>query len=224
MPADVLGVFVKAPDPGAVKTRLAADIGAEQAAALYRRMGRALVAECVAPGRHRTIAWFSPASRVTAVLEWLEDCGHDGILCQSPGGLGERLAAAFERHFAEGARRVVVIGSDCPQVGVSLVRQAFRALEDADLVIGPALDGGSYLLGLNAPAPSLFHDIQWSTEVVYRQTMDQAGRLNLSMAVLPELRDLDTVADARALGLLPPDPHPPKGTLNATGPGHPRRT
>jgi len=221
MPADVLGVFVKAPDPGTVKTRLAADIGAVRAAALYRRIGRTLVAECVAPGRHRTVAWFAPASREAAVQEWLASCGLDGLRCQPGGGLDARLAAAFDHHFAEGARRVVVIGSDCPEVGASLVEQAFRALERDDLVIGPAMDGGYYLLGLNAPAPGLFQNIAWSTDAVYRQTMDHAARLGLSTAVLPRLRDVDTVEDARVLGLLPPDAHPPKGTPNGTGNGHP---
>jgi rSAM/selenodomain-associated transferase 1 len=223
MPADVLGVFVKAPDAGAVKTRLAADIGAEQAAALYRRMGRTLVTECVAPGRHRTFAWFAPASRVAAVLEWLEHCGLDGLRCQSGGGLGVRLTTAFDHHFREGARRVVVIGSDCPEVGVSLVERAFRALERHDLVIGPAMDGGYYLVGLKAPAPGLFQDIAWSTDAVYRQTLDHAARLGLSTAVLERLRDVDTVEDARALGLISPDAESQEESRHGTGNGHARR-
>jgi rSAM/selenodomain-associated transferase 1 len=208
----VLGVFVKAPVAGTVKTRLAAAIGDDRAASLYRRMGRTLVEECVAPDRYRTIAWFAPASGEGAVREWLADCHLDGMQTQPDGGLGVRIAEMFRHHFTEGARRVVVIGSDCPGVGASLLQRAFRELERADLVIGPAVDGGFYLLGLNAPAPGLFEGIAWSTDMVYRQMIDNAARLVLSTAILPELRDVDTVEDARALGLLPtkgtPDTRP----------------
>ena len=202
--ADVLGVFVKVPTPGHVKTRLAQSVGADHAAALYRFIGRQVVAQCVDPGGHRTAIWFAPSGGEAGTRAWLEWLGVDDFLSQPDGGLGVRLTATFDHHFAHGARRVVVIGSDCPDVGRELVHRAFAALEQDDLVVGPAVDGGFYLLGLNSPAPELFRDIEWSTDAVYRQTMTNAGRLGLSMAVLPELQDVDTVDDARALGLLPP--------------------
>jgi len=98
-----------------------------------------------------------------------------------------------------------------------LVEQAFRALERVDLAIGPARDGGFYLLGLRSPAPGLFRHIEWSTDVVFRQAMLNAARLGLSTQVLPELRDVDTVADARAVGLLPSP-----ATRNGRNHGHAR--
>lgn len=114
-----------------------------------------------------------------------------GIFVKAPqvGKVKTRLAAAYARHFAEGAARIVVIGSDCPRTGLPLVCQAFQALDHDDLVIGPA--------------PELFGHITWSTDAVFRQTMANADALGLRTAVLPELRDVDTVEDARALDLLP---------------------
>lgn len=205
-PAEVLGILVKAPSPGAVKTRLAREIGAEHATALYERLGRAVVRRSVWPRRHATAIWFSPAGAEAAVRSWLESPGVHGFRPQRSGGLGARLAAVFRWHFAEGAERVVVIGSDCPDVGRFLVRRAFRLLEQRELVIGPARDGGFYLLGLRHSAPGLFRRVVWSTDAVFARTMANAARLGLGAAVLPELRDVDTVEDALILGLL--ESHP----------------
>jgi hypothetical protein len=200
--ADALGVFVKAPEPGRVKTRLAADIGARRAAELYRRLGRTVVAQCVAPDSYPTFVWYTPAREGDAIRSWLADLDVAAYLRQRAGGLGRRLAATFRHHFAGGARRVIIIGSDCPEVGVPLIRRAFDALTTDDLVIGPAGDGGFYLLGLRAPAPGLFRRVRWSTDAVFGQVMANVKALGLSAAVLPSLRDVDTVADAQALGFM----------------------
>ncbi len=199
---DVLGVFVKAPVAGRVKTRLAADVGPRRAARLYRGMGREIVAGCVQPGAYRTLVWFSPPEAQRLVRTWLGGLGVSGFAPQREGGLGVRLSAALGRHLREGARRVVVIGSDCPDLDRGLITRAFAALDVCDVVIGPAGDGGFYLLGLRAPAASLFRGVAWSTEAVLDQTLANAGRLGLECSLLPKLRDVDTVADARALGLI----------------------
>jgi rSAM/selenodomain-associated transferase 1 len=203
MSAEMLGIFVKSPRAGLVKTRLAESIGAHDAAALYRSMGRQIVARCLDPGRHRTTIWLTPAEEEPNVRAWLLRLEVDEFRVQREAGLDVRLSAAFAHHFAEGATRVVVIGSDCPDVDTTLVRRAFDALRECDLVIGPARDGGYYLIGLRFPTPELFRRVTWSTDLVFRQTMLNAARLGLSATVLPELRDVDTVADARALDLLP---------------------
>jgi rSAM/selenodomain-associated transferase 1 len=200
--ADLLAVFVKAPEPGRVKTRLAHEIGAEEAAALYRRLGRAVVSQCTANDRHRTVVWFAPVEGGAAVRSWLNDLGVADFIAQRSGGLGQRLAGTFGRHFRAGARRVVVIGSDCPDVDRSVVQGAFAALEHSDLVLGPSEDGGFYLIGLAAPAPGLFRRVAWSTPAVFDQTARNAQRLGLSVSTLPVLRDIDTVADAQVLGWL----------------------
>lgn len=199
---DVLGVFVKAPVAGRVKTRLAAEVGARLAARLYRGIGRDIVAACVRPEAYRTVVWFSPPGAQRSVRTWLKGLQVSAFAPQREGGLGVRLSAAFRHPFREGARRVVVIGSDCPDVDRELVARALTALGDHDVVIGPANDGGFYLLGLRAPAAGLFRGVAWSTEAVLDQTLANAGRLGLEWGLLPTLRDVDTVADARALGLI----------------------
>ncbi len=199
---DVLGVFVKAPVAGRVKTRLAAEVGARRAARLYRGIGRDIVAACVLPEAHRTVVWFSPPGAQRSVRTWLQGLPVSAFAPQREGGLGVRLSAAFGHHFREGARRVVVIGSDCRDVDRELVARALTALGDHDVVIGPANDGGFYLLGLRAPAAGLFRGVAWSTEAVLDRTLANAGRLGLECGLLPTLRDVDTVADARALGLI----------------------
>ncbi len=200
--AHVVGIFVKAPAPGRVKTRLAAELGPERAAELYRALGRRVVAACVSPA-YGTVVWFAPAGARPAVHDWLTGLGVAAFRAQPRGALGTRLAAAFRRHFDDGARRAILIGSDCPGVDSALVSRALAALDEHDVVIGPAHDGGYYLIGLRAPARGLFRGITWSTEAVLNQTLTCARQLGLSAALLPMLRDVDTASDARAVGLLP---------------------
>jgi uncharacterized protein len=199
---NVLGVFVKAPVAGRVKTRLAAELGAQQAARLYRQLGRTVVANCVGPARYRTVVWFAPRGSRAAVRSWLGDLAVDAFLPQQGGDLGARLSAAFDGHFQNGATRVTIIGSDCPGVAGGAVSDAFAALRRADAVIGPTLDGGYYLIALKQPAPDLFDDVAWSTPRVLDMTLSKARTLGLKIAMLPRLRDVDTACDARALRLV----------------------
>ncbi|MDX2120108.1 MAG: TIGR04282 family arsenosugar biosynthesis glycosyltransferase [Gemmatimonadota bacterium] len=201
-PGDVLAIFVKSPEPGQVKTRLANEIGPETAATLYRKLGRAVVADNVATGRHRTVVWFAPPDQGNQVRSWLSGLPVDEFNAQHGGGLGRRMMGTFRRHLREGARRVVLIGSDCPDVDRAFVRRAFDALDQSDLVLGPSQDGGFYLIGLTAPVPGLFRRVAWSTPAVLAQTIRNAARLGLRVATLPMLRDIDTVEDALALGWL----------------------
>lgn len=199
--ADTLAVFVKAPVAGRVKTRLAAEIGARAAADLYRALARSTVAACVAAS-HDTAVWFTPTQARPSIRDWLGDLAIAEYRAQPAGNLGVRLIAAFQHHFRAGARRVVLIGSDCPGIDAPLVSRAFTSLEEQEIVLGPAQDGGYYLIGLQRPEPRLFRGIAWSTDAVLTQTLARAGRLGLRWSVLPVLRDVDTTADAAAMGLL----------------------
>jgi rSAM/selenodomain-associated transferase 1 len=198
----VLGIFVKAPAPGWVKTRLAAEIGVHHATEIYRHLGRRVVAACAGSG-HSTVVWFAPSEARLAVRAWLKGLGVAAFQAQVAGALGARLVTAFQRHFDEGARRVIVIGSDCPGVDAALVSRALAALDEHDLVLGPAHDGGYYLIGLRAPVRQLFRRIAWSTHTVLGQTVARARQLGLRTLLLPRLRDVDTASDARAVGILP---------------------
>ncbi len=203
--ANVLGVFVKAPVAGRVKTRLAADVGPVRAAALYRRLGRQVVAATVSR-RHRTVVWYAPRARGPLVRAWLGGLGVSRFHAQPGGDLGSRLRVAFARHFNDGGQRVVLIGSDCPGVDRRVIGEAFAALDEHDVVLGPARDGGYYLIGMKALREPLFRGIHWSSAAVLDETRAAARRLRLSIQVLAPLRDVDTVSDAQALGLVPP-PH-----------------
>jgi uncharacterized protein len=203
--AQVLGIFVKAPIPGRVKTRLAEDIGPSGAADVYWRLGRHVVRSAAGSG-YRTTVWFTPRHEAAFVRKWLAGVARGGVAFRPQVGasLGARLVTAFAGEFADGARRVVMIGSDCPGVDRRLVREAFAALGDRDVVLGPASDGGYYLIGLAAPRPALFRAIPWSTAAVAVETRARARALGLSCRLLRALRDVDTARDARLVGLLGP--------------------
>lgn len=198
-----LGIFAKAPIPGRVKPRLTEEVGPSTAAEIYWQVGRHVVA-AAAGAAHRTTVWYAPSHEGAFVREWLDGLGRVELRPQPSGTLGARLSHASSRHFAEGAERVVLIGTDCPGVDRRLITEAFTALAAFDVVLGPALDGGYYLLGLRNPQPSLFRDIPWDTAAVHAQTRARAMAAGLTLRLLRPLRDIDTARDARALGLLKP--------------------
>ncbi len=161
------------------------------ACAAYRRFFGALLAS-LAPLRAVELC-FTPADAGAEVNPWLRK---GWTACpQSEGDLGERLHAAFTEHFLSDAERVVIIGSDCPDVTAMDVEDAWLALEGHDVVLGPALDGGYWLIGLRALQPGLFTAMPWSTDAVFAETMRRARESDLRVAVLRELSDVDTPAD-----------------------------
>lgn len=204
-PADVVAVFVKSPEPGRVKTRLSHTIGPDAASELYRRLGRTVIQNTIG-STHRTVVWYDPPEGGPSVRAWLNGLGIDAFRVQRSGGLGQRMAWTFARHFRTGAMRVVLIGSDCPGVDRRGIGRALEALTEHDVVLGPTEDGGFYLIGLAAPAPGLLRGVAWSTDAVLAQTTRNATGLGLQVATLPTLRDIDTADDARALGWLPAAP------------------
>jgi rSAM/selenodomain-associated transferase 1 len=113
--------------------------------------------------------------------------------------LGSRMNQAFETLFAQGYTHGLIVGTDTPSLPLERFQQALAALESHDLVLGPALDGGYYLIGLNRPIPGLFTEIPWSTEQVLALTQEKAGALGLKTALLAPWRDVDTIDDLQAL-------------------------
>jgi rSAM/selenodomain-associated transferase 1 len=192
-----LAVFLKAPRHGTVKTRLAAEIGARHALRLYRLMAARTLAAAREAGLEASV-WFTPADAGAEMRRWLgEGCV---LRPQASGDLGARLAAAAQS--VEPGRGWIVVGGDCPALGAALLREAGAIVSGGELVLGPTLDGGYYLLGARAPLPDLFTGMPWSTSRVLEETRARLARLGLSWQELPVLRDVDTADDARAEGLL----------------------
>lgn len=182
-------LFAKAPAPGRVKTRLSPPFSPEQAAALYRAFAADSLAAAESVAGARTVLayephedWPDPSWLRVPAPEWFPQEGAD---------LGRRLAAATGRAFLDGADRVVVVGSDSPHLPTPLIEEAFARLATAPLVLGPARDGGYYLVGLREPAPSLFDDVPWSGPDVLKTTLARAAELHWSAHMLDELEDVD---------------------------------
>jgi uncharacterized protein len=185
-------VFVKPPLPGLVKTRLAAGLGADAAADLYRALAERVLSQTApAAGEYARVVF---ADGLAAVRAWLprEDC-----VPQSAGDLGRRMAQAFAWAFARGHERVVLIGTDAPELSRRHVQEAFAALATHDVVLGPARDGGYYLIALRGPCPELFTGIAWSTADVLDATLVRAAALGLDGERLSPLTDIDTLEDVR---------------------------
>lgn len=192
-----LRVFVKAPRIGEVKTRLAAGIGSARAARLYQALAEAEVA-ATAPrplDDYEQTLCFAPAEAGGEIGAWFPGRPREP---QQGLDLGARMSHAFDTAFQGGARRVALIGTDAPGVTRSHILRTYRDLETADLVVGPAADGGYYLIGMKQKCPGLFAGIPWSTPQVLGSTLRRATELGLRTLLLEELRDIDTLEDVRA--------------------------
>ena len=192
----VLAVFLKAPRPGAVKTRLIPALGPEAAAGIYRALAEGVMARTrPRPAEYERILFFTPAEARAEIEAWFP--GED-LVPQAGPDLGARMSAAFDEALRRGADRVAVVGSDVPGLTRDDVLAALASLEDHDLVLGPARDGGYYLIALRSARPALFQGIAWGTASVLAATMERAAALGLTVGVLTERRDIDTVEDLRA--------------------------
>lgn len=194
----VVVVFAREPVAGNVKTRLAAGVGGTAALALYRAFLEDLLVEL-----HKG-PWALRVAVAGDPERFAETFGIDPKSCfpQGEGDLGTRMDATFHRILEDAHRdRCLLVGSDMPQLDVSAVALADAALAmgETDVVLGPALDGGYYLIGMARPHP-LFSEIAWSTDAVLRQTRSRAQQLGLRTQLLPEAFDVDTVEDLDRLG------------------------
>ncbi len=188
-------VFTRYPKPGHVKTRLIPVLGADGAAALQQLMSEHIIRRIEHLESRRSLSWEVRYEGGTGRMmsRWL---GRGRFYRrQDKGDLGRRMAKAFEAAFDEGMARVVIIGSDCPDMSAELLEQAFHALGGNDLVLGPAEDGGYYLIGLRRLIPRLFVGIPWGTGKVLNETLQVADELQLSTALLERLADVDRPED-----------------------------
>jgi len=188
-------VFARYPEPGRAKTRLIPALGPQGAIDLYRQLTELTLAQVKAWGQDQSVdvtVWFA-GQAVAPMVRWL---GDDLTYRQQPSGdLGDRMGTAFQAAFDQGYQQAIAIGTDCPWLDRAILAQAAQALASHDLVLGPANDGGYYLIGLRQYYPQLFQNIPWSTAEVLARTVAIAQALGLTMAYLPTLTDIDTPED-----------------------------
>ena len=193
-------VFTRFPEPGKTKTRLIPALGAKGAARLQRQMTEHIIA---------TAATLS--SRPGLTIEVCHEGGNNGLMQewlgpqfsyrpQKPGDLGRRMTHAFEAAFRDSQAAAVIVGSDIPEISADTIQQAFEGLQNNDLVLGPARDGGYYLIGMKNTLPfethfRLFDDISWGTDRVLIQTLQMARDSGLRFTLLEPLGDVDRPAD-----------------------------
>jgi len=186
-------VFVKAPRPGRVKTRLAKDIGEEEACDAYRELAETLF-ENLAEIANVELC-FAPANAAHELRPWLRKGWT--LAPQAGGELGNRLHKAFLSAFEDGCEKVAIIGSDCPEVTAGDIREAWKRLKRRDLVLGPATDGGYWLIALKRPCAGLFQKIPWSTDRVLARTIAAGTDAGLKIDCLRPLTDIDTLDEWR---------------------------
>ena len=191
--SSLLIIFTKNPEPGLVKTRLAASIGDEKALAVYKTLRRhtANIAEKVDANRTVFYSHFIPLSDL-----FLNKYFH--VELQVGDDLGARMLHAIKRGFEGGFRHVVLIGTDCYELSTAIIESAFAALRQSDAVVGPARDGGFYLVGMNRAIPELFLGRQWSTSEVLKESTEILRSLDIPCKLLPLLSDIDTIDDLKA--------------------------
>lgn len=193
--AERLIIFTRYPEAGRAKTRLIPALGAAGAATLHRRLAEGMLTRARQWAADRAVQLEVRYDGGTATLlrNWL---GAGLQYCpQGAGDFGARLTRAVRDAFAAGAQRVAVIGADCPGLSAELLATAFENLRQHELVLGPAHDGGYYLLGLRRACPSLFTDITWGTAAVLEQTQQRARAAGLEAKLLPPLGDVDRPED-----------------------------
>ncbi len=188
-------IFTRYPEPGKTKTRLIPVLGSVGAANLQRQMTEHTILQVKQLQKAIDISveiWFSDGD-LQLMQKWL---GSDLVYQpQGEGDLGLRMARSLLQAFQSGAEKAIIIGTDCPGLNPEILATAFDKLRTFDLVLGPALDGGYYLIGLRQLIPELFANIEWGTANVFQKTVEIAQKVNLSYVNLVSLADVDRPED-----------------------------
>ncbi len=192
---ETLVIFTRYPEAGKTKTRMISALGADGAAKLQQEMTEHTLntAKKLKFCHDLAIEVHFVGGNKQSMTAWL---GQEiKYIPQVSGDLGYRMHSAFKHTFSLDNQRVVIIGTDCPDLNQVILKDAFDSLHKQDLVLGRAQDGGYYLIGLNHPIPQLFENINWGTEQVLTQTQAIAQQLNLKVNYLPYLSDVDRPED-----------------------------
>lgn len=203
-------LFLKSPEIGRVKTRLSKHLNPRTVVDLYRCFVSDILSTLEKTG-HPIILCHDPPNDPEAIRRWLGS--RHPLMPQHTGDLGERMADAFRNGFSRGFDQAVLIGTDIPDLPSAFVREAFSELTEHPVVIGPAEDGGYYLIGFRSDSftPEVFKGIHWSTSSVLLQTRRILKTLGHKYHLLPNWKDIDTALDLKALNK---NPHSPRNAPN----------
>jgi rSAM/selenodomain-associated transferase 1 len=184
-------IFVKNEEAGKTKTRLAASIGDEKALQAYQKLLSYTFEQTKDLDTQKEV-WYS---RFIPENDMWDDGDYKKHL-QVGDNLGKRMSYAFQQSFQEqGSEKLVIIGSDCAELTTGVIEEAFEELENHDFVIGPAEDGGYYLLGMRDFYPEVFEEIEWSIDSVFKKTVEKIGEIGADYTTLQMLNDVDTIED-----------------------------
>ena len=192
MSDSLLIIFIKNVVKGKVKTRLAKDLGDDKALEIYKQLLEHTKSITQDLGLSKHIYY---SDQITENDIWNRSKFSKKV--QSGGDLGERMSNEFLAGFNDGQHSICIIGSDCYDLTSQIIEQAFESLKSHDYVLGPANDGGYYLLGMNDFTPQLFENKTYSTNDVFKEALYEIKKLNKSYIVLPELTDIDDVNDLK---------------------------
>jgi rSAM/selenodomain-associated transferase 1 len=189
-------LFVKYPNNGAVKTRLAESVGERTASALYQCFVDDILTTLSGINAQILICYY-PVHLKDKMVTWLGS--QYGYIPQIGESLGERLQYCCNMSLNEGAEKIIVLASDIPEISEEIIKKAFSQLEDNDMVIGPSDDGGYYLIGFRKKSydNNIFEDISWSSRLVFKETLDKMDGYQKRYFILDTLNDMDTIGDIR---------------------------
>lgn len=195
MSKSILLIFTKNPELGKCKTRLASTLGDQKALTIYKQLLNHTkgFTEHVDADKHVYYSTSIPENDIWQAPSFKKKL-------QIEGGLGRKMSAAFEDSFNQGYSKVVIIGSDCAEINQNDIDLAFEALENKDVVIGPAIDGGYYLLGMRNFLSFLFENKSWSTPYLIDETISDLIKHNISYQLLEEKSDIDFEEDLKRPG------------------------
>lgn len=194
MDENALIIFLKYPEPGKVKTRLAKDIGAERAANIYKSLAEKIIRK-TSHNSYKQHIFYTPFSKKEEIQKWLINSYR--FYPQKGEDLGQKMFNAFLEVFNRGFRKAICIGTDVPHLTRKIIIEAFAKLEKNETVIGPSTDGGYYLIGMTKSMEEIFSNIDWGTDRVLSQTIDILKELDLNYSILDEIPDIDNIEDLR---------------------------
>jgi rSAM/selenodomain-associated transferase 1 len=189
-PGNALIVFVRYPEAGKVKTRLAEGTSNEFAGSVYKLCAERIFSEISFLKNFNKYIFYSEEKDKEKIIEWTNN--NFFYYHQVGDDLGERMFNAFEFVFNQQNRQAIIVGTDIPDLSKEIILGAIDSLDKNDLVIGPSHDGGYYLLGMKKVHSGLFEDIEWSSNSVFSSTVQKANASNLKIKELQMLRDIDT--------------------------------